>query len=82
MRLMAKHGITIIGCWDEEIGDMQNFCYLIAWESLADREQRWPKFNTDPEWSKIKRESAAKHGEMVRKTHNKFLRPTSYSPLS
>jgi hypothetical protein len=80
--LMKQHGITVIGCWDEVIGEMQNFCYIIQWKNLADREATWPKFNNDADWSRIKKESAAKHGEMVRKTHNRILSPTSYSPLS
>lgn len=82
MRIMERHGIKILAIWDEEIGDMQNFCYIIEWQNLAEREEKWPKFNSDEEWSKIKKESAAEHGEMVRKTHNKFLRPTKYSPIS
>lgn len=80
MRIMQQYGIKILMIWDEEIGDMQNFCYIIEWLSLAEREEKWPKFNADEEWTKIKKDSAAKHGELVRKTHNKFLRPTNYSP--
>ena len=81
MRIMERHGIKILMIWDEEIGDMQNFCYIIEWQSLAEREEKWPKFNSDEEWSRIKKESAEKHGELVRRTHNKFLRPTKYSPI-
>ncbi len=53
--IMQRHGIKVLIIWDEEIGDMQNFCYIIEWLSLTEREEKWPKFNTDQEWAKIKK---------------------------
>lgn len=81
MRIMEKYGFKIIGCWDEEIGEMQNFTYLLAWKDLNTRQSSWDKFNGDAEWAKIKLESSKEHGQLVHKTRNKILRPTKYSPL-
>lgn len=81
MRIMNTYGFKIIGCWDEEIGEMQNFSYLLAWDDLNERQAAWAKFNSDEEWAGIKSESAKKHSQLVWKTHNKILKPTKYSPL-
>jgi hypothetical protein len=81
MRIMKKYGFEIVGCWDEEIGEMQNFSYILAWKDLNTRQAAWSNFNSDEEWSNIKLESFKKHGQLVFKTHNKILKPTKYSPL-
>ena len=31
-------------------GGNQDLHYLLAWESLAERETKWNKFASDPEW--------------------------------
>lgn len=81
IRLMKHHGFEIIGCFNEIIGDMQNFTYLLAWQDLNARQNSWSEFNANSEWINIKKESAAKHGEIVRGTSSKILEPTSYSLL-
>ena len=82
MRIMKKYDFNVIGCWDEVIGEMQNFTYMLAWSDMNTRMEAWAKFNADEEWSQIKRDTARQHGELVRKTSNKFLSPTKYSPLT
>lgn len=79
--IMAKYDFKVIGCWDEEIGEMQNFVYLLAWPDMNARTAAWAKFNADPDWTEAKRSSTEKHGQLVAKTRNKILRPTSYSLL-
>lgn len=82
IRIMANYGFRVIGCWDEIIGDMQNFTYILAWDDMNTRMEAWSKFNNDQEWTLIKKESAEKYGELVRKTSNKILQPTKYSQLT
>ena len=81
VRIMKTYGFKFVGCWDEEIGEMQNFVYILAWKDLNTRQEAWASFNTDQEWTQIKKDSTAEHGQLVAKTHNKILKPTSYSPL-
>ncbi|MBI2797704.1 NIPSNAP family protein [Candidatus Saccharibacteria bacterium] len=81
MRIMKNYGFKVVGCWDEEIGDMQNFTYILAWKDLNARQKAWEDFNLDEEWSRIMVETAKKHGQLVWKTHNKILKPTKYSPI-
>jgi len=77
----AKHGIRVIGFWTTLVGPASNeLTYLLAFESLADRETRWNAFTTDPDWLAIKRETE-KDGPLSSNIRNQFLTPTSYSPL-
>lgn len=82
MRIMKSYGFEIIGCWDEEIGDMQNFVYILGWKDLNTRQEAWAKFNADEEWVRIKEETTEQHGQLVTKTRNKILKATNYSPLT
>ncbi len=80
-RIMENYKFKIVGCWTEEIGEMQNFVYILAWPDMNTREESWTKFNSDKEWVDIKAKSYSKHGALVAKTQNKILKPTQYSPL-
>ena len=51
LKLWEKHGIKQAGFWTVGIGDSnQDLYYLLAWDSLADREKKWDAFASDPEW--------------------------------
>lgn len=79
---MQKHGFKFVGCWDEVIGDMQNFVYILSWDDMNSRQSAWTTFNADEEWTGIKKESAEQHGQLVAKTSNRILAPAKYSPLT
>ncbi len=81
MRIMKNYGFEVVGAWDEVIGDMQNFVYILAWSDMGARQEAWAKFNSDAEWSQIKIDSAKEHGQLVAKTSNRILLPAAYSPL-
>lgn len=81
LRIMKTYGFQIVGCWDEEIGEMQNFVYILAWKDLNARQEAWAKFNSDEDWTKIKKVTTERHGQLVTATRNKILKPTSYSSL-
>src|SRR5262245_15667633 len=45
LALFEKHGIRQAGFWTTMIGESHNnLFYLLAWESLAEREQKWAAF--------------------------------------
>jgi NIPSNAP len=51
IRLLEKHGIQQLGFWTVAIGESnQDLIYMLQWESLAEREQRFAAFQSDPEW--------------------------------
>ena len=81
LKLWEKHGIRQAGFWTTLVGESNNdLTYLLAWESLAEREQKWNKFATDPEWVAARAESE-KDGPIVAHAENSILTPTAYSKL-
>ncbi len=79
--LWDKHGIRQAGFWTTGIGDSnQDLYYLLAWESLAEREQKWDGFAADPEWLE-KRAETEKDGAIVASVNNQILLPTSFSSV-
>ena len=53
---------------------------MLAWESLADREQKWNKFFVDPEWVEA-RANSEKDGPINAKVASSFLTPTKFSAI-
>lgn len=79
--LWEKHGIRQAGFWTVAIGDSnQDLYYLLAWESLADREKKWGAFQSDPEWIE-KRAETERDGPIVASVSNTILQPTSFSSV-
>ena len=81
LKLWDKHGFRPVGFWTTLIGpDNQALHYLLEWDSLADREQRWNAFQSDPAWISARAETE-KAGPIVARIENQILVPTSYSKL-
>ena len=81
LKLWKKHGIRQVGFWTDLIGDSnQKLTYLLAWESLAEREKKWNAFASDPAWI-AKRAESEKDGPIVAHSENSILAPTAYSKL-
>jgi hypothetical protein len=79
--LWQKHGIQQAGFWTTVIGESnQELTYLLAWESLAERERKWAAFVSDPEWVAV-REETEKDGPIVAAIANSILQPTSFSSV-
>ena len=79
--LWQRHGIRQVGFWTVVIGDGSNdVYYLLAWESLAEREQKWAAFMADAEWQKAKAESE-KDGAILTNVKSTILQPTAFSAL-
>lgn len=74
-----KHDIRVVGYWTDLIGSNDRLTYLVAWESLADRERRWTAFATDPEWIAA-RNKTEESGPIVARVSNTIMAPTAYSP--
>jgi hypothetical protein len=74
-----KHGIGILGFWTDEIGTSNRLTYILAFDSMADREQKWSAFQADPGWHQVRADTEAA-GPIVAQVHNTFMRLTPYSP--
>ncbi len=79
-RIWKRLGIRPVAFWENVIGPSNTLTYLLAWESLAEREQKWAAFVTDPEWLKVTEETH-RNGPIVLASTNTIMRPTDYSPM-
>jgi len=81
LRVWEKHGIRQAGFWTTAIGGSNHeLTYLLAWESLAEREKKWAAFATDPEWLTARAKTEA-DGQIVGNIVNQLLVPTSFSSV-
>lgn len=79
--LWQRHGIRQAGFWTVAIGESnQDLYYLLAWESLAERETKWNAFLKDPEWVS-KRAETERDGPIVASVANAILEPTAFSSV-
>ncbi len=81
LAIWQRHGIKQAGFWTTVIGESnQQLIYLIAWESLAEREKKWTAFQNDPEWIE-KRAATEKDGPIVSNIVSQILAPTAFSAV-
>ncbi len=81
LKFWQQYGIRPVGFWTTVIGESNNdLYYLLAWESLAERERTWTAFATDPEWIKARGETE-KDGSLTTQITNLILTPTRYSAM-
>src|SRR3954447_6779626 len=81
LEIWKRHGIRQAGFWTTLIGESnQDLTYLLAWESMAEREQKWNAFQSDPEWIS-KRAETEKDGQIVANIVTQLLQPTSFSAV-
>jgi hypothetical protein len=79
--LWKQHGIRQAGFWTVLVGESnQDLYYLLAWESLAEREQKWNAFMGNPEWLS-KRAETERDGPIVASISSSFLQPTAFSSV-
>lgn len=81
LKLWEKHGIKQAGFFTTLVGESnQDLTYLLAWESLAEREKKWTAFQTDPEWIAA-RPKTEEDGQIVGNIVNQLLVPTAFSSV-
>jgi hypothetical protein len=81
LELWKTRGIRQVGFFTTLVGESNmELTYILAWESLAEREQKWNAFMADPEWI-AKRAESEKDGAIVANIANTILQPTAFSAL-
>jgi hypothetical protein len=79
LQLWEKHGIRQVGFWTTVIGKSHlDLTYILAWESMAEREQRWTAFVKDPEWIAVVH-ATERDGQLVENISSELLAPTAFS---
>ena len=77
--IFKSHGIGIMGFWTDDIGTSNLLTYVLTFDSMADREEKWASFQVDEGWQRVRAESET-GGTLVAVVHNAFMRLTPYSP--
>jgi hypothetical protein len=81
LSFFETYGIKQIGFWTTVIGqDNHALTYMLQWSSMAEREERWTAFQTDPKWVAVRSESEREQPIVVR-IENSFMAPTEFSAL-
>ncbi len=81
LRIWERHGIRQAGFWTTLVGESnQELTYLLAWESMAERETKWATFMADKEWQSVRAETE-RDGAIVHNVTNQFLAPTAFSSV-
>lgn len=81
LKIWERHGIRQAGFWTTVIGENNHrLYYLLAWESLAEREKKWATFMADPEWIAARAASEA-DGPILANVSSQILAPTAFSSV-
>ena len=79
LAIWERHGIRQAGFWTTVIGSSNHdLTYMLAWESMAERERIWTAFMADPEWIAARTASEA-DGPIVQNIESQLLAPTAFS---
>lgn len=82
LNIWARIGIRPVGFFTTMVGPHNNdLTYLLAWQSLEERERLWGAFASDPEWLAARAAHQKAHGEVVANIASSFLSPTAFSAL-
>jgi hypothetical protein len=81
LRIWEKYGIRQAGFWTTLIGNSdQEVTYMLAWDSMAEREKRWSAFLADPEWLAVVAKTE-KDGQLVENISSQLLAPAAFSAV-
>jgi hypothetical protein len=82
LAIWARLGLRPIGFWVTAVGDSEGseLTYLLAWDSMSDRETRWAAFQADSTWKQVKAGSEAQ-GFLVASIDSRLLVPTEFSAI-
>ena len=74
-----KHGIGMLGFWNDVIGVNERLTFILSYDSMEDMWERRNAFLTDPGWLKVKAETEV-DGPLIDRVNGKILLTTPYSP--
>jgi len=81
LRIWKRLGIEHVAFWTVMIGESnQVLVYILRWKSLAEREEKFAAWLSDPEWIQVYKDSE-KNGTLSLGVTNTIMKPTSFSPI-
>ena len=79
--IWERMGIRPVGFWTTIIGPSHlELVYMLAWESMEERQRKWELFQSDPEWLQAWADSE-KDEIIVGNVASSLLNPTKFSAL-
>ena len=79
MGYFKKYDIGMMGFWTDDIGTSNQLTYILTFDSMTDRENKWTALVADTGLRQVMEETEV-DGPLLTNTHNTFMRPTPYSP--
>lgn len=76
--LFAKHGLDVVGFWNDET-DPTRLIYLLRFADEDAKARAWSGFQSDPEWKAAKAESET-DGPITASMSSRVLAPVDYWP--
>lgn len=81
LKIWERMSIRQVGFWTSAIGPSHlELFYILAWDSMDERQKKWDAFSVDPEWIKVLADSE-RDGIIVANAENSVMKPTSFSAL-
>jgi hypothetical protein len=77
---MERHGFRFVALWESELDGRSELVYLLEWPDEDALRAGWARLREDTEWTAIKRDTAARHGELVGEIEDRVLDEVDYSP--
>ena len=79
-RIMTeRYGFAFLGMWETRSAARLEFAYILVWPDMETKERSWARFMADEEWAQIKRDSRARHGDLVGVIEDRIMTLTDYS---
>lgn len=77
LSIFAKNGMRVTEFWEDIDVDHNRLYYVMEFTDMEDRNGRFEKFRSDPDWLKVKSETE-KDGPIVEKVESIFLKKAPY----
>lgn len=80
--IFRRTGLTPVFFGNALVGSrMPHLTYMLVFDSLADREEKWKAFGSDPAWHKLSTTPGYTDAEIITNISNIFLSPAEYSQI-
>lgn len=82
-KLLAKHGLKIVGYWVPEGTPAwdNTFIFLVAHSSREEAKKNWDAMRADPDFQELIRKNSEPATKLVEKIDVMYMRPTDFSPM-
>lgn len=80
MPIMKRYGFDIVFTSQSGPDGHSEFVYLLRWKDRETQASAWKAFLADPEWISIKKQTAAKFGDLVDDVQDRSLDMLPYTP--